>query len=232
MKFETPHIVITILLLICIGLLIQANFLTPKAASAKPGETASEKSSDKKGEETTMDNENQLNPTLKTIFNRKSVRKYTDKKVTKEQLEMLVKAGMAAPTAGNKQPWAFVIVTDREKLDSLAEGLEYAKMLKQAPSAIVVCGVPKLGLEGIGVEYWIQDCSAVSENILLAVESMGLGAVWTGVYPIKEREKYVQKVLGIPEDTIPLNVIAIGYPTGIEKPKDKYKPERIHYEKW
>ncbi len=175
---------------------------------------------------------NYANSTLATIYNRKSVRHYTDRKVTKEQITALVKAGMAAPSAVDKRPWAFVAVSERSMLDSLAAVLPYAKMLKQASAAIVVCGDMDKALKGNEQAYWVQDCSAASQNILLAAESMGLGAVWTGVHPIKEREDDVKKVLNAPESIVPLNVIVVGYPTGQEKPKDKWDESNVHWEKW
>jgi nitroreductase len=172
------------------------------------------------------------NETLKTIFSRKSVRHSINKDVSKEQLELIVKAGMAAPTAVNMQPWSFVIVKDRETLDKLADALPYAKMLFEAPAAIVVCAIPEWSIEEHPEKYSVIDCSAATQNILLAVESMGLGAVWTAAYPREERMKAVRNILGIPEKIIPLNVIPIGYPTGEDKPKDKWKPDRLHWEKW
>ncbi len=172
------------------------------------------------------------NETLVTIFNRKSVRHYTSEKVSQEQLTMMIKAGMAAPTAVDKRPWAYVAIQDRAVLDELAETLPYAKMLKQATAAIVVCGDLSKALDGDAQPYWVQDCSAATQNILLAAESMGLGAVWTGVHPIKDRELEVQTILNIPTDKIPLNVIAIGYPTGEEQPKDKWDESILHWNKW
>lgn len=171
------------------------------------------------------------NNTLSTIFNRKSVRNFTTDSVSKEQLELLLRAGMAAPTARNVQPWAFVAITERAVLDTLADMLPYAKMLRQTPAAIVVCGdLEKLG--DLKTEYWIMDCSAATENILLAAEAIGLGAVWTAAYPQLDRVEAVTKTLNLPEHIIPLCVIPIGVPTGIDQPKDKYKPENIHWEKW
>lgn len=184
------------------------------------------------GEEPAYNSEANEQEMMQTIFNRKSVRHYSSKKVSKEQLALLVRAGMAAPTAVNKQPWAFVAIQERSILDKLAEHLPYAKMLTQATGAIVVCGDLTKTLDGVAQEYWIQDCSAASQNILLAAESMGLGAVWTGVYPIADRVEVVRNVLGIPSDNIPLNVIIVGYPTGEDKPKDKWKEENLHWEKW
>ncbi len=172
------------------------------------------------------------NETLVTIFNRKSVRHYTSEQVSQEQLTMMVKAGMAAPTAMNKQPWAFVAIHNIADLDKLAKSLPRAKMLKQATAAIVVCGDLSKALTGDAQPFWIQDCSAATQNILLAAESMGLGAVWTGVHPIKEKEVAVQNALSIPEDKIPLNVIAIGYPTGEDKTKEKWIESNLHWNKW
>ncbi|HOZ15237.1 MAG TPA: nitroreductase family protein [Tenuifilaceae bacterium] len=172
-----------------------------------------------------------MNNTVKTIFERKSVRSFENKVLSKEQLELIVKAGMAAPSARNLQPWAFIIITDRNTLNTLADRLPYAKMLYEATAAIVVCGIPeKSGDSPEG--YWVQDCSAATQNILLAIESMGLGAVWTGVYPRSERIDVVRDVLSIPQNVFPLNVIPIGYPKGENRPKDKFKPENIRREKW
>ncbi len=170
--------------------------------------------------------------TLEVIHNRKSVRSYTSAPVTQEALMTLVRAGMAAPTARNSQPWAFVVITDRKQLDALAEALPSGRMLAKAGGAIAVCGVEKEFLEGEGREMWVQDCSAATENILLAAEATGLGAVWLGVYPNKERVAGVSRVLGLASGVLPLNVISIGYPTGAERPKDKYKPEKIHLNAW
>jgi len=174
----------------------------------------------------------QTNNTLEVIHQRKSVRNYTDQKVEKEKLETLVKAGMAAPTAVNKQPWAFVVIDDKDVLNQLGDALPYAKMAKKAGGAIIVCGDLSKALEGWEQEFWIQDCSAATQNILLAAESMGLGAVWTAAYPAKDRMKSVIDILNLPEHIIPLNVIPIGYPKGMEKPKDKWKSENMHWQKW
>lgn len=169
---------------------------------------------------------------MEDILNRKSVRKYTKEEVKKEQLEMLVRAGMAAPSARNSQPWLFFVINDRAILDNLAKQLPNAKMLLNAKAAIVVCGNLQKALEGDGREFWVQDCSAATQNILLAAESMGLGAVWTGAYPRKETENIIKVELGLPEHIVPLNVIPIGWQTGEEKPKQKYTEENIRWNKW
>lgn len=166
---------------------------------------------------------------LTVIHQRKSVRKYLDKPVSREHLEILLKAGMAAPTAADKRPWVFVVVTDKEKLAALAEELPYTKMAKDAAAAIVVCGDTRKALNS---EIWVQDCSAASQNILLAAEATGLGAVWSGIYPEYFKINHVRRVLNIPMEVIPLNVIPIGWPTGEEQPKDKWDPSNIHWERW
>ena len=172
------------------------------------------------------------NDTLRVIHQRKSVRTYTDQPVSRDQLLTMVKAAMAAPTAVNKQPWAFVVVTEREKLNQLADVMPYAKMTAQAQAAILVCGDLSRALPGDAQAYWIQDCSAAVENLLLAAESLGLGAVWTGAYPIEERVASLRSVMDLPKNIVPLALIPIGYPDGKDQPKDKFDAARIHWEKW
>lgn len=172
------------------------------------------------------------NQTLETIYNRKSVRNFTGEKVSRQHLTELVRSGMAAPTAVDKRPWAFIAIDDRATLDKLADVLPYAQMLRQTTAAIVVCGDLQKALPDDAQAYWVQDCSAATQNILLAAESMGLGAVWTGVHPITDREELVKQKLGLPAHVIPLNVIAIGHPTGIDKPKDKWNPELLRWNSW
>lgn len=169
---------------------------------------------------------------IEVILTRTSVRTYLDKKVEPEKIDILLKAAMAAPSAVNKQPWAFIVITDRDKLNTLAETLPHAKMLTKAPLAIVACGDLSKGLEGNALNYWVQDVSAASENLLLAAHALGLGAVWTGVYPLMERVNDVSRILELPRHIVPLNVIPVGYPAGETTPKDKWNPENIHYNGW
>jgi nitroreductase len=168
---------------------------------------------------------------LTVIHSRKSVRIFTGQAVSKKDLNTILRAGMAAPTAVNKQPWSFVVITERRKLNFLAGKLRYAGMLGKAGAAIVVCALPERAYEQ-RKELAIIDSTLAGENILLAVEALGLGATWTAAYPYEDRMTIVRETLGIPESVIPLNVIPIGYPTGSDKPKNKYKPENIHWEKW
>ena len=153
-----------------------------------------------------------MNDTLKTIFARKSVRAYRSEAVSDEKLQVLVRAGMAAPTAVDKRPWEFVVVTDRAVLKQLADALPYAKMADRAAAAIVVGGDVRKQWGGMESDYWIMDCSAATQNILLAAESMGLGAVWTAVYPEDSRVRAVRQILGIPHYVVPLNLIPEGVP--------------------
>ncbi|HRZ14643.1 MAG TPA: nitroreductase family protein [Candidatus Omnitrophota bacterium] len=173
-----------------------------------------------------------MNDTLKTIFNRKSVRVYSEAAVSDEQLLMLVKAGMAAPTAVDRRPWEFIVITDKAVLKKMADAMPYAKMAAQAPAAIVICGDTDRQFGGRQASYWQMDCSAATENLLLAAESMGLGAVWTSVYPEEDRMAAMRAILGIPQHVIPLNLVPVGIPRGAEKPKDKYNPGQIHKNKW
>ncbi|WP_419647676.1 nitroreductase family protein [Victivallis vadensis] len=169
---------------------------------------------------------------LTVIHRRKSVRTYTGEPVGLPELRELVRAGFAAPTAGNARPWAFVIVTERARLDALADAMPYGKMLKKAPAAIAVCGVESAFRSGESREMWVQDCSAATENILLAAEGTGLGAVWLGVYPYKDRSASISSILKLPEGLVPFSLISVGHPTGTEKPKQKYDPSRLFLQQW
>lgn len=166
---------------------------------------------------------------LDNIFTRKSVRSYTDREVTPEQVECLLRAAMAAPSGMNLQPWRFVVVTEKATKEKLAVG--FNKMIAKAPVAIVVCGKTTGKLGGTN-HNWTADCAAATENILLAAESLGLGAVWTACYPYEDRMRPAIESLGLPEEITPYCIIPVGYPAGNDKPKDKWKPESIHYEKW
>ncbi len=167
---------------------------------------------------------------LHNILQRKSVRAYTDRAVSHEQLDTLIRAAMAAPTGRDMRPWHFIVLEGRHQLSPLAEQLPYAKMLAEAQAAVVVCGdMSVTDKEGNPSRNWTFDCSAATENLLLQAEAMGLGAVWTGVYPYDERIEAVKQVLHLPDHLIPLNVIPIGYPKGDPQPKDKYDPAKVEY---
>ena len=164
-----------------------------------------------------------------TILSRTSVRAYTDQKVEKAKIEKLLRAAMAAPTAVNKQPWHFVVIEDKHVLEQIAEEIPTAKMAARAPLAITVCGDMEKALDGEGRGFWVQDASAATENLLLAAHAMGLGAVWTSVYPIKDKVEATRALLKLPETIVPLGTIVIGYPKETPQPKDKWKPENVSY---
>lgn len=165
--------------------------------------------------------------TLSVIQNRKSVRNYiSDKKVSDEDIRTITRAGMSAPSGRDLRPWEIIVIDDRGILNSLAEKLPYAKMLAHAPLAMIVCGDSELS------SYWYLDCSAVTQNILLAVEALELGAVWTAVYPYDDRTAAILDVINLPDNILPLNIIPIGYPEGEQKVKDKFDESKIHLNKW
>ena len=166
---------------------------------------------------------------LNCIMTRTSIRQYTSQTVESEKIEALLRAGMAAPTAVNAQPWHFVVVNDKAKLRELAAANPRAKMLESAPLAIVVCGDMTKTMEGKGRQFWIQDCSAATENILLAAHALGLGAVWTALYPMDERIAPVSEALKLPDTLTPLCTVVIGHPAEQPDPKDKWKPENVSY---
>lgn len=166
------------------------------------------------------------NTTLETIAQRRSVRRYTEQKVSKDTVDLIIRAAMAAPSSKDRRPWHFIVLEDRASLDSLANELPYAKMLAWTQQAIIVCGDEQIS------ESWYLDCAAASQNILLAIQSLGLAGVWTGVYPNADRVVAVQEGLKLPDNVIPLAVIPFGYGSGTEKVRDKYDPGRIHWNRW
>ena len=166
---------------------------------------------------------------IKAIMTRRSIRKYTEEPVEAEQVETLLQAAMAAPSAGNQQPWHFVVIRDRETMDNIPKFHPHAKMVHEAPVVIVVCGDTKLEMHP---GYWIQDCSAAVENLLIAANAEKLGAVWLGIHPREERVAAMTELLGLPETAIPLAAIAIGHPDEEKEPGDRFDPSRVHHDKW
>lgn len=164
---------------------------------------------------------------IDTIFARRSIRKYTAKPISENDIKTMLEAAMAAPSSSNRKPWHFVVVTDRQILDNLARVHPYGKMLFEAPLCIVVCG-DKI----ISPSSWIQDCSASTENLLLAAVALGLGAVWLGVHPREDRVGPIRKVLNIPKTIVPLNLISIGHPAEEKEPRTQYDELRVHHEQW
>ncbi len=168
------------------------------------------------------------------IMNRSSVRSYTDEIIPIDVMEKILKAGMAAPSGKNIQPWELIVVRDKQMLYELSEAQPYARgKLNDATAAIIVCGRPSKDKDDReGSIYWDVDAAAVTQNILLAAEYFGVGAVWTTTHPHQEPIKNVRKLLNIPENITPLCIISMGYPDAEKRVKDKWKPEKVHYEKW
>jgi nitroreductase len=170
-----------------------------------------------------------MDDVLRFIQQRRSIRQYKKAPVTEGQVETLLRAAMAAPSAGNEQAWAFIVVRDRARLEEIMKIHPYAGMLKTAALAILVCGdLSREKHKGM----WVQDCSAATQNLLLAAAGIGLGTCWCGVHPRAEREEDCRKLFGLPEHVAPFAVIAVGVPDEKKGPADYYDPSRIHYEKW
>jgi nitroreductase len=167
--------------------------------------------------------------TLETIFKRRSIRKFTGQKIKDEDIKTLLRAAMMAPTAVNAQEWEFLVIRDKEKLDAITRIHPHSQMLKQADAAIIICAnTEKEILPG----YWIGDCGACAQNILLAATELGLGSVWLGVQPDKKRAADFKQLLGLPAHIMPFNVIALGYPAENRDEKDRYDAKKIHSETW
>lgn len=168
------------------------------------------------------------NEAFANIVTRTSVRQYNEDPVSDEQVTAILHAAMSAPSGVNRQPWEFVVVSDPKLLEELSEALPYAKMTAKAQVAIVVCGNKERFLEGADDNLWEQDCSAASENILLAAHALGLGAVWTCLYPHKDRMEPVSKLLNLPDTVVPFNLIPVGHPLHNHPAMNKWHSERIH----
>lgn len=163
------------------------------------------------------------------IITRRSVRTFTKQAMPPEVVKKLLVAAMSAPSAGNQQPWHFVVARGQGTREALAELLPHGKMLAHAPVAIAVCADLRLEQHA---GYWVQDCSAATENLLLAAHALGLGGVWVGVYPREERVAGVRKIFNLPDEVIPLCIVAVGYPAEPIGGSERYKEGRVHYERW
>jgi nitroreductase len=164
-----------------------------------------------------------------TILTRHSIRRYTSTPVSDSLVTEVLRAAMSAPSAGNQQPWQFVIIADRRVREEIPTFHPYAQMVREAPIAILVCG--DLRLESYP-GYWVQDCSAATQNILLAAHAKGLGAVWVGVYPKEERVARFQDLLGLPAQVIPLALVPLGFPAEHLPPANRYNASRVHRDRW
>lgn len=167
---------------------------------------------------------------VEALFHRRSIRKYSDLPVREEEVKKLLKAAMAAPSAGNQQPWEFIVIKDKNIMLEITRFHSYSQMLKEARLAIVVCGDPQREIKHSG--YWIQDCAAATENILIEAQYLKIGSVWLGVYPEEDRVRNMRKLLNIPDNIIPFSIISLGYPAETKNPSDRFDAQRIHINKW
>lgn len=172
-----------------------------------------------------------MNPALQNIFSRRSIRKYKDQEVSETVIRDLLEAAMAAPSAVAKDPWHFIVLRKQEILLKIADGLPYGQMLRYAPLGLVICGDIRKAHDQ-QESYMLQDCSAAIENILLAANTLGLGACWLGVHPRKERITHIRKIFNLPDHIIPVSAIALGWPDEKPKPRTRYDDDAVHWEKW
>ena len=166
---------------------------------------------------------------MDAILSRRSIRKYTTKPVPDQLVKEVLEAAMSAPSAGNEQPWHFIVITDRQILDEIPKYHPYSHMVREAPVAILVCCDLQLDKHD---GFWVQDCAAATENLLIAVQAQGLGGVWLGVYPREQRITGLRKLLAIPEHVIPFSLIPIGYPAEDKPRADRYNTARVHHNRW
>jgi nitroreductase len=166
---------------------------------------------------------------IEAIHTRRSIRKYLDSSVPEESIQKLLAAAMQAPSARNQQPWQFVVIGDRSILTKIAELMPNAAMASKAPLGILVCG--DLDLEK-SEGYWVVDCAAAVENMLLAAHALGLGAVWCGVYPREPRMEGLKRLIGLPENVIAHSLVVVGYPAEQVRAENRYRAERVHRNRW
>jgi nitroreductase len=166
---------------------------------------------------------------MEAIFTRRSIRKYTDKEISGELVKKLLQAAMAAPSAGNKQPFQFIVIRERSTLEQIPTFHRHGKPITGANLGILICGDQEIEFDR---ERIILDCAAATENMLLAAHALGLGAVWLGIYPVEERIAGIRKLLDIPAHIDPVSLVSLGYPGEQFPVVDRYKAERIHYERW
>jgi len=167
---------------------------------------------------------------LDLIFKRRSVRIFSKQKVEKETITKLLQAAMAAPSASNSRPWEFIAVTDDETMKTLRFKIKYGKY--NAPAAVIVCANLKIAKNESAYRFWVQDCSAATENILIAAAGMDMGTVWIGSYPKDDVMNTLRKTLDIPEDVIPFSLVYVGYPAEEVYPRTQYSEDRVHWEKY
>lgn len=166
---------------------------------------------------------------IEAVMGRRSIRKYTNKEVPDETVKQLLRAAMSAPSAGNEQPWQFIVIRQRAILDAIPSIHPHSHMLKEAALAIAICG--DLNFE-VFKDFWVQDCSAATQNMLIAAHGLGIGAVWLGFFPLPDRVTGLKRLLSLPEHVIPLSMVSMGWPAEEKAPTMRYLEDRVHYDKW
>jgi nitroreductase len=166
---------------------------------------------------------------IEAIMTRRSIRSYTEDPISQEQVQTLLEAAMMAPSAGNGQPWQFLVIQDKATLAKIKDANAHAAMATQAPLAVLICGdLTKEKSPG----YWVQDCSAATENMLLAAHAMGLGAVWTGIHTKADREKGFRELFQLPDHIMPLSLVVVGHPAKQSESQSRFDSDKVHYERW
>ena len=214
-------------IIFCFVFLLSCQEKSSNSSQSTESSSSSSSSGLASSESISSNNEDDKNRVLEAMLSRKSIREYTDKEITQDVIDKLLKAGMAAPSSRDRRPWHFIVVSDKAILESLGSQLSNASCLKGANKAIIVCGDDQLS-----DNCWFLDCSAAAQNILIAAESMGLGAVWTAVYPYDDRSEIVNKVFNLQKNIHALTIIPLGYPAVKGEPKDKFDNKRVHYNRW
>lgn len=166
---------------------------------------------------------------MTALYSRRSIRLYAPKQIPSNVVQDILRAGMCAPSAGNERPWHFIVLTERALLDEIPKFHPFAAMLKQAHTAVLVCG--DVSLEKYK-GYWVLDCAAATQNILIAAHAKGLGAVWCGVYPSEDRILNLKKLFSLPEQVVPFSLIPLGFPDEIKQPVERFDASRIHENRW
>ena len=166
---------------------------------------------------------------IEAIMTRRSIRHFSDEVVSEEMIETILRAAMAAPSARNEQSWRFVVIDDREILNTIPKYHKFSEMLLEAPLAIAVCGDVR---QEARQDYWQQNCAAATQNLLLTAHALGLGAVWLGIFPNEERVAKTMELLGLPEGVIPMCIVAVGHPTEEKGPSNRFDPAKVHRNSW
>lgn len=166
---------------------------------------------------------------MKGLLERRSIRKYTNQIIPDDKIKEILESAMHAPSAANGQPWEFVVIKDKNILNEITKFHPYSNPLKQADCAIVVCGnLSKEIFKGL----WTQDCSAATENILLAAHGLGIGSLWLGLYPEMSRVESLKKLINAPENIVPFSIVSLGYPAEEKSIESRYDEDKVHYDTW